>query len=968
MEKNKEYYAFISYKREDEKWAKWLQNKLEHYRFPTNLNTYADLPKNIRPTFRDVTDLTPGLLAEEINTALCKSEWLIVICSPRSAKSPWVCKEAQTFIDLGRADRIIPFVIEGFPFSNDTVTECYPEALLKLTGSRELLAANINEMGREAAAIKVVARMFNLRFDALWQRYERELKLKRMVWIGGAILLAIIGLGIGSFFIKQNRMIESQNRQLELVANRLREDSLTLTIQKDSILSQNIVISSQRDSINMSIKRLEEINRLLTEEQDKVLLANWNLKLSNAEIISQNAVSLINNEGNLVKAQNLLNRICCDESASQLAALPNVEFALRKNYRESTREGIKMRFSLDNMGKISFAQFSKTENELFLILNNSLVTKYDANTGLLKDTVCVLPNYEDCDFWICDFDNIEGNLFYVADSAVYIRNIYSENNNCKSYHFSSEIGDVIVSSQYNYIICDVEIEDRNDFYSEYHLVDLNKDEENDIVLECEEVFGFSPDGRKIIADIDQNCCIYNLENNHIEKVISQTSSLKSAKFIGNTGRYILLQRYTDKYANSISIDIYDISSGELVDFAYKLEGDILSINDIEISPKENRMVTADFYGNLTVYDIGLLPYYDLIKNGIRISGRPIEVLGGHSEYIESISFSKSGNKMLTVSNEKICVWDVNVMDILEKLQKRADFIASNGQCYIKIEEGYARLYDVATNEPIGMTLFKKEPSAKSQEQIRLISRNQNIVAATKDSLIFIYDLKYCKWSSIPFNCHEYSLELSIDRNGERLAIWDSSNGNKHYHSLRIYDLKSNKEISKDESIKCAGIAISPNGEHLAVSTGNETILYYTTTLKQKMKFANVHTGYIPSVCYSPDGKYIATASSDRTVCLWDAQNGALIKTFYGADRELRECSISHDGKNLIASTSFDKDFNITNFIWNIESGQIVEIIKSHSRYSFCQDTPNKLYATDGDCHFLDFPSTTQLVDFFSKRE
>lgn len=25
MEENKEYYAFISYKREDEKWEKWLQ-------------------------------------------------------------------------------------------------------------------------------------------------------------------------------------------------------------------------------------------------------------------------------------------------------------------------------------------------------------------------------------------------------------------------------------------------------------------------------------------------------------------------------------------------------------------------------------------------------------------------------------------------------------------------------------------------------------------------------------------------------------------------------------------------------------------------------------------------------------------------------------------------------------------------------------------------------------------------------
>ena len=32
MEQPKEYYAFISYKREDKKWAKWLQDKLEHHK------------------------------------------------------------------------------------------------------------------------------------------------------------------------------------------------------------------------------------------------------------------------------------------------------------------------------------------------------------------------------------------------------------------------------------------------------------------------------------------------------------------------------------------------------------------------------------------------------------------------------------------------------------------------------------------------------------------------------------------------------------------------------------------------------------------------------------------------------------------------------------------------------------------------------------------------------------------------
>ena len=221
MEESKEYYAFISYKREDEKWAKWLQHKLEHYKFPTNLNGRTDLPKNIRPTFRDVTDLKPGLLAEEINNALVSSLWLIIVCSPRSAKSPWVCKEAQTFIDLGRADCIIPFVIEGAPFSDDTATECYPEALLNLTGSQELLAANINEMGRDAAVIKVVARMFGLKFDTLWQRHERERRRRLILLIAAVAVFMLAVLGIAAYIWRQNHELTRSKSELQMAYDNL---------------------------------------------------------------------------------------------------------------------------------------------------------------------------------------------------------------------------------------------------------------------------------------------------------------------------------------------------------------------------------------------------------------------------------------------------------------------------------------------------------------------------------------------------------------------------------------------------------------------------------------------------------------------------------------------------------------------------------------------------------------------------
>ena len=174
IEEKYQYFAFISYKREDEEWAKWLQHKLEHYKLPSNLNGRTDLPKEIRPVFKDTSELMPGNLPEQIHQALELSKYLIVICSPRSAKSEWVNKEIETFISMGRTANVIPFIIDGKAFSGNPGEECFPLALRQLPKEQEILGANINEMGRDAAAVKVVARMFDVRFDELWQRHERE--------------------------------------------------------------------------------------------------------------------------------------------------------------------------------------------------------------------------------------------------------------------------------------------------------------------------------------------------------------------------------------------------------------------------------------------------------------------------------------------------------------------------------------------------------------------------------------------------------------------------------------------------------------------------------------------------------------------------------------------------------------------------------------------------------------------------
>ena len=104
-EKRYEFVAFISYKHEDMRWAKWLQNRLETYRLPSVIRKEAPhLPKHIRPIFRDQTDIGAGPLLDNIRKELEDSRYLIVICSPSASQSEWVNKEVQNFINMGRGE------------------------------------------------------------------------------------------------------------------------------------------------------------------------------------------------------------------------------------------------------------------------------------------------------------------------------------------------------------------------------------------------------------------------------------------------------------------------------------------------------------------------------------------------------------------------------------------------------------------------------------------------------------------------------------------------------------------------------------------------------------------------------------------------------------------------------------------------------------------------------------------------
>jgi tetratricopeptide (TPR) repeat protein len=212
----RQYRAFISYSWSDKDWAAWLHRALETFNTPRALigkqTPLGPVPARLFPIFKDREEEAAGHgITAAIEAAMGASDFLIVLCSRRSARSTWVNREIAWFKRHRDPQRILAVVVDGEPGASlvpgREADECFPNALLYKIGDDLLptgdaedypLAADARPEGdgKRGAKLKVAAAMLGVGLDDLVRRDARRRTIQRRFVTGGALTLAAVMTGL----------------------------------------------------------------------------------------------------------------------------------------------------------------------------------------------------------------------------------------------------------------------------------------------------------------------------------------------------------------------------------------------------------------------------------------------------------------------------------------------------------------------------------------------------------------------------------------------------------------------------------------------------------------------------------------------------------------------------------------------------------------------------------------------------
>jgi WD40 repeat protein len=141
----------------------------------------------------------------------------------------------------------------------------------------------------------------------------------------------------------------------------------------------------------------------------------------------------------------------------------------------------------------------------------------------------------------------------------------------------------------------------------------------------------------------------------------------------------------------------------------------------------------------------------------------------------------------------------------------------------------------------------------------------------------------------------------------------------------VYPQVNTHYVCLGHASRITSIAWSPNGAYLASASFDKTVHIWNGANGSNLLTYRGHSARVTALAWSPDNKYIVSAGDDHTVHLWDAQTGVNLFTYFKHRGPVCAVAWSPDG-NYIASAGDDRCVHV----WHARQHQPALVSSAHS--------------------------------------
>jgi len=348
---------------------------------------------------------------------------------------------------------------------------------------------------------------------------------------------------------------------------------------------------------------------------------------------------------------------------------------------------------------------------------------------------------------------------------------------------------------------------------------------------------------------------------------------------------------------------------------------------VVVPKKKGRKVFVILLALLII--VCVLAYYQLFYKSERVDNGIAKlemIFDKHKDIVTSVRFSPGDSLVVTSSvDSTIKVWRKGSGEIIKEIKQISGiaYMDLNTDGNYVVTGGYdsvVRLWRITD----GVLLKEFKGHSGTVWTVAFSNDSKKIVSGGNDGLVNIWDVETGSLLHKLQGHTRIVWSVKFDPGGTKVAsssfdfsikLWNVDDGKL------VWDNKEHKETVVD-------IAFSRDGKMLASTSDDKTIKLWNVAEQKLIRTMKV-AEHVQAVAFSPDDKRLITGGRDKPMIgeflqeifgdskfnpgvsarLWDVETGKLLQTFTKHANDVTDVAYSYDGK-WIATASADKTVDL----------------------------------------------------------